>query len=87
MGQDSTIGRSQRSNTQGVVGQSKAAGVILEIVQEGRIAGRAMLFAGLPSTRKAANALAAFLASSIFTFLKYAAHAYYRPWVQTSHSP
>lgn len=43
-----------------MVGQGKArkaAGMILKMVQEGRIAGRAMLFAGPPSTGKTAIAL------------------------------
>ncbi|PBK91112.1 hypothetical protein ARMGADRAFT_287422 [Armillaria gallica] len=51
-----------------MVRQSKAAGMILKIVQEGRIAGRTMLFAGPLSIGKTVNALAAFLFSSIFTF-------------------
>ncbi|THH26506.1 hypothetical protein EUX98_g7683 [Antrodiella citrinella] len=49
-----------RANSQGMVGQAKArkaAGMILRLVQEGRIAGRAMLFAGPPSTGKTAIAL------------------------------
>ncbi|EED83707.1 predicted protein [Postia placenta Mad-698-R] len=49
-----------RTNSQGMVGQAKArkaAGMILKMVQEGRIAGRAMLFAGPPSTGKTAIAL------------------------------
>ena len=43
-----------------MVGQAKArkaAGMILKMVQERRIAGRAMLFAGPPSTGKTAIAL------------------------------
>jgi RuvB-like protein 2 len=43
-----------------MVGQGKArkaAGMILKLVQEGRIAGRAMLFAGPPSTGKTAIAM------------------------------
>ena len=43
-----------------MVGQAKArkaAGMILKMVQEGKIAGRAMLFAGPPSTGKTAIAL------------------------------
>ena len=36
----------------------KAAGVILEMVREGRIAGRAMLIAGQPGTGKTAIAMA-----------------------------
>uniref|UniRef100_A0A8H7Y6H3 RuvB-like helicase n=2 Tax=Psilocybe cubensis TaxID=181762 RepID=A0A8H7Y6H3_PSICU len=49
-----------RENSQGLVGQGKArkaAGMILKMVQEGKIAGRAMLFAGPPSTGKTAIAL------------------------------
>ncbi|KAK2462306.1 hypothetical protein APHAL10511_005612 [Amanita phalloides] len=49
-----------RKNAQGMVGQAKArkaAGMILKMVQEGRIAGRAMLFAGPPSTGKTAIAM------------------------------
>ena len=51
-----------RKNAQGMVGQAKArkaAGMILKMVQEGRIAGRAMLFAGPPSTGKTAIAMGA----------------------------
>ena len=51
-----------RGNAQGMVGQGKArkaAGMILKMVQEGRIAGRAILFAGPPSTGKTAIALGA----------------------------
>ncbi|KAI6030983.1 TIP49 C-terminus-domain-containing protein [Pisolithus marmoratus] len=49
-----------RENSQGMVGQGKArkaAGMILRMVQDGRIAGRAILFAGPPSTGKTAIAL------------------------------
>lgn len=49
-----------RGNSQGMVGQGKArkaAGVILKMVQEGRIAGRAILMAGPPSTGKTAVAM------------------------------
>ncbi|KAI5998255.1 TIP49 C-terminus-domain-containing protein [Pisolithus albus] len=49
-----------RQNSQGMVGQGKArkaAGMILRMVQDGRIAGRAILFAGPPSTGKTAIAL------------------------------
>ena len=49
-----------------MVGQAKArkaAGMILKMVQEGRIAGRAMLFAGPPSTGKTAIALGAYTLS------------------------
>ena len=43
-----------------MVGQGrarKAAGMVLKMVQEGRIAGRAILFSGPPSTGKTAIAL------------------------------
>ena len=49
-----------RQNSQGLVGQGKArkaAGMILKLVQQGKIAGRAMLFAGPPSTGKTAIAM------------------------------
>ncbi|EJD03520.1 DNA helicase [Fomitiporia mediterranea MF3/22] len=49
-----------RANSQGMVGQGKArkaAGMILKMIQEGRIAGRAILFAGPPSTGKTAIAM------------------------------
>jgi len=49
-----------RLNSQGMVGQGKArkaAGMVLRMVQEGKIAGRAILFAGPPSTGKTAIAL------------------------------
>jgi DNA helicase TIP49 (TBP-interacting protein) len=51
-----------RAVSQGLVGQAKArkaAGMILKMVQQGKIAGRAMLFAGPPSTGKTAIALGA----------------------------
>ncbi|KAI0030532.1 TIP49 C-terminus-domain-containing protein, partial [Vararia minispora EC-137] len=57
-----------RVNSQGMVGQAKArkaAGMILKMVQEGKIAGRAMLFAGPPSTGKTAIALGARMAQSL----------------------
>jgi len=49
-----------RANSQGMVGQAKArkaAGLILKMVQEGKIAGRAILMAGPPSTGKTAIAM------------------------------
>ena len=49
-----------RESSQGMVGQAKArkaAGMIVRMVQAGKIAGRAMLFAGPPSTGKTAIAL------------------------------
>ncbi|KAG2069462.1 TIP49-domain-containing protein [Suillus decipiens] len=49
-----------RANSQGMVGQAKArkaAGMVIKMVQEGRIAGRSILFAGPPSTGKTAIAL------------------------------
>ncbi|RUS26032.1 RuvB-like 2, partial [Jimgerdemannia flammicorona] len=49
-----------RTTSQGMVGQlkaRKAAGVILKMIQEGKIAGRAILMAGPPSTGKTAIAM------------------------------
>ena len=51
---------SPRSSSQGLVGQSKArkaASIILQMVKEGKIAGRAVLIAGPPSTGKTAIAM------------------------------
>lgn len=50
-----------RASSQGMVGQvkaRKAAGVILKMIQAGKIAGRAVLIAGPPSTGKTAIAMA-----------------------------
>ncbi|CAE6439574.1 unnamed protein product [Rhizoctonia solani] len=50
-----------RANSQGMVGQPKArraAGLVLKMIQEGRIAGRAILLAGPPSSGKTAIAMA-----------------------------
>ncbi|KAJ3333707.1 RuvB-like 2 [Blyttiomyces sp. JEL0837] len=49
-----------RTTSQGMVGQlqaRKAAGVILEMIKEGKIAGRAILMAGSPGTGKTAIAM------------------------------
>lgn len=49
-----------RASSQGLVGQEKArkaAAVILQMVKEGKIAGRALLIAGPPSTGKTAIAM------------------------------
>ena len=49
-----------RPSSQGLVGQEKArkaAAVILQMVKEGKIAGRAVLIAGPPSTGKTAIAM------------------------------
>ena len=49
-----------KQNSQGMVGQTKArraAGVILEMIKEGSIAGRAILLAGQPGTGKTAIAM------------------------------
>ena len=49
-----------RAVSQGMVGQvaaRKAAGVILSMIREGRIAGRAILMAGQPGTGKTAIAM------------------------------
>lgn len=53
-------GLNPRESSQGMVGQvkaRKAAGVVLQMIKEGKIAGRAMLFAGPPSTGKTAIAM------------------------------
>lgn len=49
-----------RQKSEGMVGQQKArkaAGVILEMIREGSIAGRAVLLAGRPGTGKTAIAM------------------------------
>ncbi|GLI64101.1 hypothetical protein VaNZ11_007274 [Volvox africanus] len=49
-----------RAVSQGMVGQAKArkaAGIILQMIKEGKIAGRAMLLAGQPGTGKTAIAM------------------------------
>ena len=49
-----------RASSQGLVGQEKArkaAAVVLQMVKEGKIAGRAVLIAGPPSTGKTAIAM------------------------------
>lgn len=66
-----------------MVGQAKArkaAGMILKMVQEGRIAGRAMLFAGPPSTGKTAIALGACF---LYTLLLLYVHEYARHGADT----
>ncbi|OJA09392.1 hypothetical protein AZE42_06825 [Rhizopogon vesiculosus] len=63
-----------RANSQGMVGQAKArkaAGMVLKMVQEGRIAGRAILFAGPPSTGKTAIALGRFKIEFIRRYLTF----------------
>lgn len=58
LGLDETL--NARPTSQGMVGQQaarKAAGVIVKMVQEGKIAGRAILIAGPPSTGKTAIAM------------------------------
>ncbi|KAG6465716.1 hypothetical protein O3G_MSEX015340, partial [Manduca sexta] len=49
-----------RAVSQGMVGQKmarKAAGVVLQMIREGKIAGRAVLLAGQPGTGKTAIAM------------------------------
>ena len=49
-----------RQVSQGMVGQHsarRAAGVVLEMIREGKIAGRAVLLAGQPGTGKTAIAM------------------------------
>uniref|UniRef100_A0A0C9S439 RuvB-like helicase n=1 Tax=Wollemia nobilis TaxID=56998 RepID=A0A0C9S439_9CONI len=58
LGLDDTL--EAREVSQGMVGQKaarKAAGVILEMIREGKIAGRAVLLAGQPGTGKTAIAM------------------------------
>ncbi|CEP07714.1 hypothetical protein [Parasitella parasitica] len=58
LGLDDTL--EPRTTSQGMVGQlkaRKAAGVILRMIQNGKIAGRAVLIAGPPSTGKTAIAM------------------------------
>lgn len=50
-----------RSSSQGMVGQKdarRAAGIVVNMVREGKIAGRCILIAGEPSTGKTAIAVA-----------------------------
>lgn len=59
LGLDDTL--EPRQTSQGMVGQQsarRAAGIILELVKEGKIAGRAVLIAGQPGTGKTAIAMA-----------------------------
>ena len=59
-----------RQVSQGMVGQKKArraAGLILEMIKEGKIAGRAVLIAGQPGTGKTAIAMGFYLL--ILTFI------------------
>ncbi|KAJ2795466.1 RuvB-like protein 2, partial [Coemansia helicoidea] len=49
-----------RPNSQGMVGQARArraAGVILKVIKQGKISGRAVLMAGAPGTGKTAIAM------------------------------
>ncbi|KAJ3226672.1 RuvB-like 2 [Clydaea vesicula] len=49
-----------RTTSQGMVGQKnarRAAGVILQMIKDGKIAGRAILMAGAPGTGKTAIAM------------------------------
>jgi RuvB-like protein 2 len=58
LGLDDTL--EPRTSSQGMVGQlkaRKAAGVILRMIEAGKIAGRAVLIAGPPSTGKTAIAM------------------------------
>ena len=58
LGLDDTL--DPRKISQGLVGQTrarKAAGVVAEMVKEGKIAGRAVLIAGQPGTGKTAIAM------------------------------
>jgi RuvB-like protein 2 len=58
IGLDDTL--QPRSSSQGMVGQLKArksAGIVLQMIKEGKIAGRAILIAGPPGTGKTAIAM------------------------------
>merc|ERR1711990_1281724 len=58
LGLDDTL--DPRQVSQGLVGQKRArraAGVVLEMIKEGKIAGRAVLIAGQPGTGKTAIAM------------------------------
>ena len=72
-----------------MVGQAKArkaAGMILKMVQEGRIAGRAMLFAGPPSTGKTAIALGnSFLFDCLLCMLSLSPEGWHKPLVPMCH--
>lgn len=79
-----------------MVGQGKArkaAGMILKMVQEGRIAGRAILFAGPPSTGKTAIALGASARCCVCVCATEAnagavrAQGWRRRWARTCRSP
>jgi len=53
-------GLEARQVSQGMVGQTsarRAAGIIMEVIREGKIAGRAILIAGHPGTGKTAIAM------------------------------
>lgn len=57
-----------KPNFQGMIGQKsarKAAGIILEMIKEGKIAGRAILMAGGPGTGKTAIAMGTLLLSPL----------------------
>ena len=80
-----------KESSEGMVGQAKArkaAGMILKMVQEGHIAGRAMLFAGPPSTGKTAIALGASMSlSKKLTKQTLLLQAWRKHWVLTFPSP
>ena len=61
-----------RQISQGMVGQKKArraAGLILEMIKEGKIAGRALLIAGQPGTGKTAIAMGMLISIRALSFL------------------
>lgn len=65
-----------------MVGQAKArkaAGMVIKMVQEGRIAGRAILFAGPPSTGKTAIALGKFIIMIDLQQMNDTLQAWHRP--------
>ena len=67
LGLDDTL--EARKVSQGMVGQAaarRAAGVILQMIKDGKIAGRAVLLAGQPGTGKTAIAMGEILRRTVY---------------------
>lgn len=81
-----------RAVSQGMVGQKearRAAGIVVQMVREGKIAGRCILLAGEPSTGKTAIAVGMAQVSNIQFPLHYIVKyktLYFRLWVVKLHS-